>query len=1032
MKAGRLFVVLLLACAICALADAGWYPISDDEEYLLTLLSSEDSRERLQVLTALGSAATERSVPVLVEMLETADLREACSIVEVLGNVGDSRAAPVILRRLEETLETYAPPPPPPDTTGLSDVEAWEILKAQTPEPDVSFLPSQLIQEACMALGRVSPEDALAVLPGIIDARTNHLFTYSAFLGLGYMRDDRAVPIVVDGLVSCSDSYEIRGVVDALVLIDSPAATDALYDLITDPMTPHRAEVISEAGYVTHDDLFSYGVERVLDGEKVRILKETIREVGRGDPDPQYRLLALMTVSVFFTNTDEETAELNDSIEALVGTYPISLYVEYEPVFENFKHREPELAGRLLVGALEKTTDKEGILRILNEIENLIPRGDTHRPPTNLWDILIGLTKDEEAEIRGVCLRLLARMYGIDAAPYVLDAFDDPSPGVRWEAADVYASYRLRDADWDAVRRQLAGEHRESAYDFILDAALREENHQVYEVMVKALISTRDPRAVEVLTGIFEDAAPDDRNTRLAMIQMLAGMGLAEADAAVARLAQTEEELNYVRAREAYTPRVQDMNSPEPLREVIENPDARDRGRAARKYAGLVGPEAMDVILDYLPTEDDPEQRLQAYIGLEDLNRPVPLDRLLPLLEAEDNPWTLSYILPLVPDEHDEGAAAVLARKIEAEYGPRVDGSHPMFLPENASSSSANDYEFGDFNRAYDALMRKLVKIAPETAYPILERIYRNDPVEQTRATAYGLALGTGQPGAVELLREGLESPEAGVRYHAVKAAPGLLGDEGVDIVAAAVNDPGFEVKLAAIKLIAEFRGPDAADIIAPQLESPNNTIRETAGSRLADWGDPRAFDYFYGLWNGQIVHKETYSVITNLAKYDDPRAWEVIREVSELGGRANEVRDAWLLRAERGDPEAREFFLSIIDEEESRFTLPEAPFLGLLWFEDDEVRAVIERIAADETQDQYRRYYAWGVLAFWKDPRARGYWLECLNDKENSFRYFSLAYLSYFDDPEVWELIRDAAENDPDKLVRSKARQQLEKREGE
>jgi HEAT repeat protein len=1032
MKVRRLVVVLLLACALVARADVAWYPISDDEEYLLGLIATGDESELGAALAALESAATERSVPVLVEMLETADLEEAWSVTRVLGNVGDSRAAPVIRRRLEETLEAYAPPPPPPDTTGLSEVEAWEVLKAQTPERDIPFMQARFIEQACMALGRVSPEDALAVLPTVIDARTETMFTYSAFLGLGYTRDDRAVPVIVDRLASCSYFYEIRGVVDALVLIGSPTAIDTLCGLITDPLTPHRGEVISEAGFATHDREFSYGAENPLDRDQLRQLEEAFRDVGRGDPEAGYRLLALMALDVFFTHTDEETAELTDSIEALVGTYPISLELEADPVFGNFMYREPELTGRLLAGALEQTTDKEGILSILNEIEVLIPSGAIHRPPANLWDILTRLTQNDEAEVRGVCLRPLARLYCIDAAPYVLDAFDDPSPGVRWEAADAYASYSLRDADWDSASARLPDAGWESASDFILDALNREDNRSVYEVLVKALVSTRDPRAVEVLVGIFGATAPDDRDTRLAMLQMLSRMGLPEADAAAARLAQTEEERNYIRTREAYTPRVQDIDSPELLKDIIENPDARDRGRAARKYADIVGPEAINLILDYLPTELDPEQRIQAYIGLTDLNVPIPLDRLLPLLEKEDCPDVVMYMLRLVPDEYNEGAAGVLARKIEAEYGPRVDGSHPMFLPENATSSSSNDYEYGDFNRSYDALMRKLAQVAPETAYPILVKIYRHDPADETRATAYGLVLGTGQPGVVELLREGLASPEAGVRYHAVKAAPELLGDEGVDIVAAAVNDPGFEVKLAAIKLIADLLGPDAADIIAPQLESPNDQIREAAGSCLADWGDTRAFDYYYGLWDGRIISHVTYSMIDNLAKYDDPRGWEVIRGVSELGGRANEVRNAWLLRAEHGDPEAREFFLSIIDEEEPRFSTSEAPFEGLRSFTDDEVRAVIERIATDETEDQSRRYYAWGVLAYWNDPRARDYWLECLNDKENPLRYLALSYLSYFDDPEVWELIRDTAESDPEKLVRFQAQEQLDKREGE
>ena len=172
--------------------------------------------------------------------------------------------------------------------------------------------------------------------------------------------------------------------------------------------------------------------------------------------------------------------------------------------------------------------------------------------------------------------------------------------------------------------------------------------------------------------------------------------------------------------------------------------------------------------------------------------------------------------------------------------------------------------------------------------------------------------------------------------------------------------------------------------------------------------------------------------MIANLAKYDDPRGWEVIREVSELGGRANEVRNAWLLRAERGDPEAREFLLASIDDEDLNHGARDEVFEGLRCFEDDEVRAVIERIASDETEDQSRRYYAWGVLAYWRDPRARNFWLECLAGEDTTRRIAAVTALSNYDNPEVWELIRHAAENDPDRQVVKEAQKQLDKREGE
>jgi hypothetical protein len=53
------------------------------------------------------------------------------------------------------------------------------------------------------------------------------------------------------------------------------------------------------------------------------------------------------------------------------------------------------------------------------------------------------------------------------------------------------------------------------------------------------------------------------------------------------------------------------------------------------------------------------------------------------------------------------------------------------------------------------------------------------------------------------------------------------------------------------------------------------------------------------------------------------------------------------------------------------------------------------------------------------------------LNDKENPLRYFAPTYLTYFDDPELWELIRDAAEKNPDRFVKQEAQEQLVKREG-
>jgi HEAT repeat protein len=1030
MKAKRVVVVLFLACAAVAWADSAWYPISDDEEYLLGLLSSEDARDRYQALSALESAATERSVPTLVGLVKTADPEEAATAVRILGKIGDDRATDAILKRLEATLDAYIPFPSSPDVTGLPEEEARPLQEEYEQSRHIFFEQSSFITAACMALGRVSPEDALTLLPKIMeDPRFEGRFTYAALGGLGYTGDDRAVPIIVSRLPSVRDPLDVRAVVQALMLIGSQTATGALCDLLTNPLTPNRSGVVVETCYVIHDPRFYYYTENVLEREEIQRLEETLRGIGFNDPDPEYRLLALMAMTTYLANTTGKTEELLDSMEALVGTYPITLKIDNDLLFTNF-NRHRDLAIRLLTGALENTDEKDDVIRLFEELEHAFPRYDTPPPPEGLWDLLVGFTGDSEAEVRGACLRALVGVYGPDAATYVLDAFDDPSPGVRWEAADVYASNELAGADWESASTRLSGAGWENAYDFILDAAEYEGNRQVYEVMVKALVSTGDPRAVEVLSGIFEDAAPSDRNTRLAMIQMLYAMDLPAADAAIARLAQTDEERRYVDLREMPP---QDVSDPEVLlKDYIQNPASRYRGRAIQRYAELVGPEAMEVILNYLPTEDDPEQRLYAYEGLNISNSPIPLDRLLPLLEKEDSPRILTEAIGLLPDEYNEDTVTFLTGRLEEEFAARVDGSHPMFQPRSDDLFSSNDYDDFHYNNSYADLMRKLATIAPEVAHPILLDIYRRDPVEESRASAYELALTTNPAGIVELIREGLESPDAGVRYRALQLVPEYLPDEAVDIVIAAIDDPGFDVKFAAIRMIVDLLGPDATEIIAPQLESPNYYIRDRVGKYLADWGDPRAFDYYYGLWDGRIVHKLTYDIIGNLAKYDDPRGWEVIREVCEIGGQSNEVYYAWLLRAEHGDAEAREFFLSALDDEDPNHSVRDDIFKGLRCFEDDEVREAVERVAFDEAEDWYRRGCAWEVLAFWKDPQARDHWLEYLNDEENLRREAAITSLSNYDDPAVWELIRDAAENDPDRSVRREAQKQLEKREGE
>jgi len=217
-----LFIVLVCLLTVSTVSGNIMYEVSDDEDFLLELLETGNEQERRQALGGLRTAATEHSVPALIELLETGTASEAGDAALILGNLKDVRAVEPLMDFLDRTVRE------------LESGNGGESIDRHAPRC------------AAAALARCNPQTAFDYLGGLLSAVDDPAFNSAVVTGLGLTGDDRAVPLLIDHLYTHELTYSLENPINSLLLLETPAALDALGDVCLDEELPRRPEVLSD------------------------------------------------------------------------------------------------------------------------------------------------------------------------------------------------------------------------------------------------------------------------------------------------------------------------------------------------------------------------------------------------------------------------------------------------------------------------------------------------------------------------------------------------------------------------------------------------------------------------------------------------------------------------------------------------------------------------------------------------------------------------------------------------------------------
>lgn len=382
-------------------------------------------------------------------------------------------------------------------------------LLVEVPVEEVAAKERGFVSNALRWLGSLDAEAALVVLPQLlVDEETVANYQRKLFWGLADTADERAAgPLAraLNRLEGVGHCYTVSNYINTW------------YSVAPDPY-------------------------------RLKLYTWTLTTIAEEETDPETRLIALMALAVQETNgidggTDDWIIE---ALNEYSGIYPVDFITEVGVgLFMRFIERVPEVGLSITARTLVVAEYQERVLDLLLYVKRRSYGRRLFQGTPDLLAVLGGIASSSIPESRSEAMDVLGAVYGDGAAPYITAGMLEPSAGVRWDAADLYAEYELAAVDWETAASLLPDNRWSGHYEFLLELCGKEPEPLVYEVLIVALASTRDPRAVEVLADIFAAAPPSDTHTRLGMLKCLRMMETPEADAAARSLISTSREREF-------------------------------------------------------------------------------------------------------------------------------------------------------------------------------------------------------------------------------------------------------------------------------------------------------------------------------------------------------------------------------------------------------------------------------------------------------------------------------------------------------
>ncbi len=213
-------------------------------------------------------------------------------------------------------------------------------------------------------------------------------------------------------------------------------------------------------------------------------------------------------------------------------------------------------------------------------------------------------------------------------------------------------------------------------------------------------------------------------------------------------------------------------------------------------------------------------------------------------LGASDDRHLIEPLTGLLLEDEDQevraAAAGVLGKfAMLAELGKLLEG-------DAARVEEALLTAFNREGEHLDVRCRVLEAISPLGKPQVEEMIrqaYRSDCLEFQVSAVYAMGRNC-NPGWLPVLLKELRSPDAQLRYEAVRACAELEVEEAVPHLVELTRDGDAEVQMSAIEALGAIGSEEAKGVLKECLESESDSVREAAQDALDDmgfWDDPLA-----------------------------------------------------------------------------------------------------------------------------------------------------------------------------------------------
>ncbi|MBM3238832.1 HEAT repeat domain-containing protein [Candidatus Poribacteria bacterium] len=473
---------------------------------LLSALKDENENVQYAAAEGLGKLKHKKATLPLLDKLYSASLWVKLSIISALGEIGDDRAVDALLNALEDELLR----PLAIEALGkLQHEKACDFI--------IPYLTDENLQQiTIIALAKISEKNNLPQFPPLLKGGMGD---YSPFIKGGRV-DFPSREIVLEVLKNNADVEDIslrRAAITLLGFMKDERAVPILVESMKDEAVSEDASrAIERIGEIALETLLPY-----LEDESADIRNAVAEQLGKISVNTRFAATAIQ--SLLSSLSDPDVQALRMKIYALGQ---LKAYQAVELLFQHFKNESPEVreAAISALSVIGTTQVKEKALSLIRNVEHSAEVGG------------------DEMQ-RSCACQLLGSLRAIDATAPLIQACHDESGMVREKAVVALGMLRAYTAEEPVLERsegtviELASDLepavRQAAAQVLgifkthssikkLVELLKDEVDWVRHYAAKSLGNSSDKTIVDYLIPLLDDSSPI---VKIAAVESLGKIG---------------------------------------------------------------------------------------------------------------------------------------------------------------------------------------------------------------------------------------------------------------------------------------------------------------------------------------------------------------------------------------------------------------------------------------------------------------------------------------------------------------------------